>query len=248
MKAISGDPLTDKYALPPSQAQRDYKLDFGRSDNLEEIEAGIKETARGLNWANLAICLAFAKIDREALYAQAGYKSYLQYLDQAEDRIDMSRKSMSDYKRMGEAYLDHKPELQLAGFQPEGHLNKLRYLEQALKAHGPDEVFQRIANDPFRRFRDYATGGSPSERSDVEPMMQYLPDIQITPERIVVDGKNILNFPGDLDERTKGELTDYLKQIYEVRAAGNRPYVLNVYDEQEATAVERFLSRRRARH
>ncbi len=48
MKPISGEPQRDKYALPPSQAQRDYKLDLVRSDSLEEIEAGIKETARRL--------------------------------------------------------------------------------------------------------------------------------------------------------------------------------------------------------
>ncbi len=41
MRAISGEPLSDKYALPPSQAQRDYKLDFVHYDNLEELEAGI---------------------------------------------------------------------------------------------------------------------------------------------------------------------------------------------------------------
>ena len=245
MKAISGEPLRDKYALPPSQSQKQYDLDFLYSNDLAEIEEGIKETFKGVNFANFGLCMAFAKIDREALYLQAGHKSYLQYLDQAEDRLNMSRKTMSDYKRMGEAYLDHKADLQLNGFKGEGHLHKLRYLEQALKIHDPDEVFQRIANDPFRRFRDYATGESPSERSDTEPVLQYVPDIQITPERIVVDGKNILNFPGDLDERTKEELADYLKQIYEVRATGNRPYVFSLYDENEARAVERYLRRHR---
>ena len=243
MKAISGEPLRDKYALPPSQAKREYHLDFVYSDKLEEIEAGIKETIRGQNMANLAICLAFAKIDGEALYAQAGYKSYLQYLDQAEDRLDMSRKTMSDYKRMGETYLKYKVKLQRGGFKEEGHLHKLRYLEQALKIHASGKVFQRIAHDTFRQFREYA--GGLSERSDTEPALQYMPDIQITAKRIMVDGKNILNFSRDLDEKIKDELTDYLKQIYEVRATGNQPYVFSLYDENEARAVENYLRRHR---
>lgn len=245
MKAISGEPITDKYALPPSQSQRDYKLDFVHSNNLEEIEAGIKETIRGVSWANLTLCLAFAKIDGEALYVQAGYKSYLQYLDQAEERVSMPRQTISDYKRMGETYLKYKADLQLSGFKEEGNLHKLRFLERALELHNPDEVFKRIANDSFRGFKDYAAGGSPSERPDSRPVRQYIPEIHITPKRIMVDGRNILNFSRDLDERTREELTDYLKKIYEVRAAGNRPYVLNVYDEQEAQAVERYLQRYR---
>lgn len=40
---------------------------------------------------------------------------------------------------------------------------------------------------------------------------------------------------------------EYLKRIYEVRATGNRPHIVNVYDEDEARAVERFLRRRRMR-
>lgn len=246
MKAISGESQRDKYALPPSQSLKQYNLDFLYSNDLEEIEEGIKETFQGVNFASLGICLAFAKIDREALYLQAGHKSYLQYLDQAEDRFNMSRQAMSDYKRIGETYLDHKADLQLSGFKEEGHLHKLRYLERALELHKPEEVFRRIANDSLRGFIEYATGGS-SERSDRKPGLQYIPEIRITAKRIVVDGKNILNFSRDLDERIKEELIDYLKQIYEVRATGNHPYILNVYDEQEARAVERFLSRRRAR-
>ena len=61
----------------------------------------------------------------------------------------------------------------------------------------------------------------------------------------MVDGKNILRFDPDLEERTKVELTDYLKQIYAIRSTGNQPHIFNLYDEQEAKAVEQFLKKRR---
>ncbi|GAF73808.1 unnamed protein product [marine sediment metagenome] len=243
MKPISGEPITNKYALPLSQAERQYKLDFIYSDKLEEIEAGIQETAKGVNMGILALSLAFAKIDSEALYVQADCKSYLEYLDTAEDRLNMSRQTMSDYKRIGETYLQYKSKLQKVGFKEDGNLHKLRFLERALEHHKSAEVFKRIGTDSIRSFIEYAKG--PSERSDE---VQYNPDIQITPKRIMVDGKNVLNFSNSLDDRTKEDLTDYLKRIYEVRATGNHPYILNVYDEKEAKAVEQYLRRYRLRH
>ncbi|KKM94583.1 hypothetical protein LCGC14_1196820 [marine sediment metagenome] len=242
MKAISGEPIANKYALDTRDDK--YSLDFLYSENLADIEAGIQETIKGLDMSILAVGLAFVKIDREALYVQAGYKHYLAYLDQAEDRLDMSRQTMSDYKRIGETYLDYKSKLQKAGFIEEGNLHKLRFLERALGRHRSAEVFKRICSDSLRAFRAYALG-KPSEQSDDKPLREYNPDIQITTKRIMVDGKNILRIDPDLDEKTKLELTDYLKQIYTIRSTGNQPYIFNLYDELEAKAIERFLKKRR---
>jgi len=55
----------NKKSLQLKTAQADYSLDFINSDNLQEIEEGIKETTRGIDTANLAIALAIARIDRE---------------------------------------------------------------------------------------------------------------------------------------------------------------------------------------
>lgn len=158
----------------------------------------------------------------------------------------MSRQTMSDYKRIGETYIQYKSDLQRVGFQEEGNLHKLRYLQRALERHRPGDVFPRLVKDSLRKFIDYASG-RPSERSDKKPVPQYVPDIKITDRQIMVDGRNILRFPKDLEERLKEELISYLKQIYQVRATGNQPYILNVYDKDEAQAVERFLRRRRMR-
>ena len=156
----------------------------------------------------------------------------------------MARQTISDYKRMGETYLLYKGQLQKAGFDWEGNLHKLRYLEKALQVHRSSDVFKRLITDSLRKFIEYATGRS-SERSDNKPVQQYLPDIHITQKRIMVDGKNILRFDPGLDERAKTELTDYLKRIYEIRSTGNQPYIFNLYDTQEAKLVESFLKRHR---
>ncbi len=146
MKAISNvsdGMMPNKYSPAIRQTTTGISLDYLKSDVLNEIEDGIKDTMEGINYANLAVALAFAKIDREALYAQADCKSYLEYLDTAEDRLNMSRQTMSDYKRIGEIYLTYKSQLQSAGFREEGHLHKLRFLPRALKHHSAEEVLFR---------------------------------------------------------------------------------------------------------
>lgn len=236
--------LPYRYYPIPRQDRRRVELDYIRSDDLATIEDGIRDTMRGVDVSQLVLALAFAKIDREALYIQAGCKSYLEYLDGAEDRLNMSRQSMSDYKRIGEIYIEYKTQLQEAGFKEEGHLHKLRYLPRALEHHPKKEVFNRLVRDSFRRFVSYAL---PEGSRISETQQQYAPQIQVSEGRIIVDGKNILHFDPELPETARDELTEYLTHIYEVRATGNKPYILNVYDDQEALAVERFLARRRAR-
>lgn len=245
---MSDYPYQDKYTPIIRQDRRkpDYSLDFLSSEDLDELEEGIKETIQGVDTANLVVAIAIAKIDKRALYIQAGYKSYLEYLDKAQDRLNMSRQTISDYKRIGETYIQYKNELQKAGFKEEGNLHKLRFLQRALERHRPGEVFPRLTKDSLRKFIDYATVDS-SDRSDSQPVPQYIPDIKITDHQIIVDGHNILRFTKDLDERAKKELAVYLKRIYEVRATGNTPYILDIYDQNEARAVESFLRRRRAK-
>lgn len=241
---MADDSLPYRYSLAPRQDRPRLELDYLASDDLRTIEQGIRDTTKGVDFANLVVAIAFAKIDREALYIQAGCKSYLEYLDKAEDRLNMSRQTMSDYKRIGEIYIEYKSQLQQVGFREEGNLHKLRYLPRALERHPAREVFNRLVRDSLRKFVAYAI---PDAETIAPPARERLPHIEITARKISVDGKNILRFDPDLRPEVREELAGYLVKIYEVRATGNKPYILNLYDELEARAVERFLQRRRAR-
>jgi hypothetical protein len=233
----------DRYALVPRQDRPRVELDYMQSNDLDTIEKGIRKTVKEMDFANLVVAMAFAKIDREGLYTQAGCKSYLEYLDKAEDRLNMSRQTMSDYKRIGEIYIEYKSQLQQVGFREEGNLHKLRYLPRALERHPAREVFSRLVRDSLRKFAAYAIPNTDA----IPPKREHVPHIEITARKVSVDGKNILHFDPELRPEIREELTGYLVKIYEVRASGNRPYILNVYDEQEARAVERYIQRRRMR-
>jgi hypothetical protein len=228
-----------------SKENFETRLDYLYSEDLEEIEDGIKETARGIDTASLAIALAIAKIDQLALYIQVGYKSYLEYIKAADTRLNMPAQTVSDYKRIGETYIQYRERLQKAGFQEEGNLHKLRYLELALKHHNPREVFRRLTSDSFRRFKEFATNGGPSERSDEEA--DYEPEVRVTPTQIKIDGKNVLKLDKNLDERVRNELAEYLKSIYTIKASGNTALVIDVYDTREIRAIHNFLRQFRSK-
>jgi hypothetical protein len=240
---MADDSLPYRYALAPRQDRPQLELDYLHSDDLGTIEKGIRDTTKGVDFANLVVAIAFAKIDREALYVQAGCKSYLEYLDKAEERLNMSRQTMSDYKRIGEIYIEYKSQLQQVGFREEGNLHKLRYLPRALERHPAREVFARLVRDSLRKFAAYATPGIP----EASAPRRHVPRIEIRADKIMVDGKNILRFDPGLRPEIREELAGYLVKIYEVKAGGNTPLILDVYDEQEGRAVDRFLRRRRER-
>ena len=214
----------DKYYI--AQRYKEYELDFLYSNKLNDIESGIKETLKGVNTANLAIALAIAKIDIEALYIQAGYKSYMEYLTQAEDRLNMPKQTISDYKRIGEIYLRYKRKLESVGFEIEGQLHKLRFLEQALHRHNEEEVYKKLVSVSLRQFKSYALA-DPSERSDESVEV----GIAITDQGIMINGK----------------LQIALKEIKKIVESGNEPIIIGVYDRGEKRAIQGFLKRYRAK-
>jgi len=245
MKAISNidnGTIGGKYTLPVRQTEAGISFTFLYSDALDEIENGIKETMAAINRANLGIALAFAKIDREALYVQAGCKSYLEYLETAEVKLNMSRQTISDYKRIGEIYLTYKGQLQNAGFKEEGHLHKLRFLPRALESHPAEEVFKRIAHDSLRKFMNFAKSTDAFEQEQKNAQQPEFPV-----KEILIDGHGILQIAAEPTGYSRDEIATFLKKIFEIKAKGNHPHLLDLYDEAESRAIDSYLKRLRSR-
>ncbi len=268
-RAIQNIPLeTTKEVLEAPTDQ--YSLDFYNSDNLAEVENGIKDVQTGILTSHLAVSLGIANIDRKALYIQAGYKTYTKYFKEADIKLNMPKQTISDYKKIGEAYLRNRSELKRIGFQREGNLHKLRFLDQALQKHDPDEVFKRFKSESFRKFKEYA---EESERSDSITRVPQDYTISTTKDRISLDGNPVLSFDPELPElERKGvsaavreyyrtfkrnlrtvvfdvdsedeekETTKYLKRIFKIKGDGDTPCILSVYDEGEGKAVKRKVS------
>lgn len=242
MKPIENQPIKkDKYApIHIDQISKEYSLDFLYSDNLEEIENGIKQAYLGVEASILVIALAIVKIEREALYIQAGYTSLTDYLNNSELRLKMPKQTVTTYKRIGEAYLKYKNELQKYGFIETGNLNKLRYLEAALEKHeDKNAVFKMLNTATFREFLEFAKAEPQQEK--------YIPRTEINGSDILIDGVKAISIPETLDENLRQEIQNLIIEFFRIKKSGNIPYLVETYDKGEQNAINNFLKRYRSK-
>ena len=150
--------MTVRAALTEKDPAR-VSLDYIDSDDLSEIERGIRETLDGITLSKAALCKALSNIDRKRLYTQAGAESFLEYLEL--ERLPVNYKTAKEYAKIGGMLIRHAGNLENIAFREEDGLKKLVYLDKALANHGehPEEVFDRIKNASLREFQRFAREG-----------------------------------------------------------------------------------------
>jgi hypothetical protein len=212
-------------------------LDAFETKDIFKIESAIKKLVDSIKSHIFIIGMGCLIIDREALYADAGFHSYLEYAKHLYEATGLSPQTISAAKIIMERYVEYHSELTRNGFTLENNSNKLLHLKNALENHEDRrEVFKRISGDTFREFQAYA------RTPDGEAVPRRLPKIKLEKGRILVNGKNILNFPKDMPEKEKEALGGYLSEVYAIRAAGNAPLVVETYDENEARVLKKRIN------
>jgi hypothetical protein len=200
-----------------------------RKGDINSFEAAIKKMADSMRSHILIIGMCCVIIEREELYADAGYSSYLDYAKHLYEETDLSPQSLSAMKIIIERFMDYSSELKQHGFILEKNSNKLLHLETAFENHkNKNEVFKHIANDMFRDFVDYARTTDTRRR-----LPPPIPKIQIKSGKILVDGQDF----DDLPQSVKKTVENDFSEIYNIRAAGNAPVITPVYDEREARTL-----------
>ena len=214
-----------------------------RTKDISIIEGTLKKLAESRNTASYLIGIGAVIIEREKLYQDAGYNSYLEYTQHLLEYLDIPVSTLSDDKIIMERYIDYNKPLSKAGFKLERNANKLRYLEDALQNHDDEEVFQRIVTDSFRTFRDWA------QRRVIEhrPGPDIRVDVEIKGNKLLIDGKNILNFPKDLPENLRDMVKTDLEKTFSIRESGNDPYIIDTYGRGQQIAIDNFLKQYRAK-
>jgi hypothetical protein len=211
-------------------------LDAFETRDIFKIESAIKKLADSIKSHISIIGMGCYIIDREALYADAGFHSYLEYAKHLYEAAGLSPQTISAAKIIIERYVEYYSELKRNGFNLENNSNKLLYLKNALENHEDrHEVFKRISSGTFREFQAYA------RTPDGKPLPLRPPKIKLEKGRILVNGRNILNFPKDMPEKEKEALGGYLSEVYAIRASGNTPLVVEIYDENEARVLKKRI-------
>jgi len=222
-----------KYLGNLRETGEDIIAAFGSHD-LRKIKQAIKKISNSINNHVVLIGLACVIIDREQLYIDAGYKSYLDFVRVLYEETGLSPQSFSAAKVIVERYIDYNTELKKAGFTIDRNTNKLLYLETALANHpNRESVFRHIADDKYVDFVEYAKTPSGKKK-----LPSPKPKIKVEKGEILIDGMAILNFPDTLPDEEKETLGKFLSEVYSIRAAGNEPLVIETYDKNEARALK----------
>ncbi|MDR2150150.1 MAG: hypothetical protein LBO67_04915 [Spirochaetaceae bacterium] len=226
-----------KYLQSLPETSEDFIAAFGSHD-IQKIKLAIKNISNSINNHVLLIGLACVIIDREQLYIDAGYKSYLDFVKVLYEETGLSPQSFSAAKIIVERFIDHNSELKKYGFTIDRNTNKLLFLETALANHANKaDVFKHIAQDKYVDFVAYSK--TPDGQKVLPPPQ---PKIKLEKGKILIDGINILNFPDTLPEPEKERLGKYLSEVYAIRAAGNEPLIVETYDEHEAKTLKNRIA------
>jgi hypothetical protein len=241
------DKLDKKYLQYVQQFQgaaADDALNAFRTKDITKIEAALKNLAVSRTTASYLIGIGALIIEREKLYRTAGYRSYLDYTQHLLEDLDIPISTLSDDKIIMEKFIDFHSPLTEAGFTLEGNASKLRYLDAALENHDKEEVFNRIAHDTLRSFIAWAQRKTLITHN---PGPEIRVDVEIKGNKLLIDGKNILNFPKDLPENLRDMVKTDLEKTFSIREGGNEPYIIDTYDRGEQVAIENFLKQYRAK-
>jgi hypothetical protein len=214
-----------------------------KSRDIDRIEESMLSIANSMRSNILLFGLSCVVIDRENIYRKAGFNSYLEYADHLFEKMDIARQTLSDAKIIMSTYIDHYKGLSKHGFQLNKNAHKLRFLESALENHtNEDEVYSRAANSTLREFKDWASSGVKKLPSP-EPRIA----IKIDGNKIMIDGKNMLNIPSSVPAKVKESIASDLAATFRIRATGNEPFIIETYGRGEQRAIENFIKKFRGK-
>jgi hypothetical protein len=97
----------------------------------------------------------------------------------------------------------------------------------------------------FIKFRDWAQKKHIAHR--VVPGPDTRVNVVIDGNKILISGKNILNFPKGIDDEIKSMVAGDLGKTFSIRETGNVPFIIETYDAGEQTAIANFLKKYRAK-
>jgi hypothetical protein len=99
--------IPNQYDGPRPPARRlssgHFSLDYANSDDAAEIDAGIRETIRGVRLSILAMGIGLAKIKAKGLYIDLKYHSMAKYIESLCEQTRMDRSSLHNWLYIGEA-------------------------------------------------------------------------------------------------------------------------------------------------
>ena len=112
--------IPNQYDGPRPPAKRmsspGFSLDYVNSDNAVEIDAGIRESVKGVRMSILAMGLGLAKLKAKGLYVDLNFHSMNDYLESLCDEMQVERSTAHNWLYIGEAYIKYRCDLERIEF------------------------------------------------------------------------------------------------------------------------------------
>jgi len=228
----------NQYDGPRAPAKRrpegKISLDYINSNSAEEIDAGIRESIKGVRMSILAMGLGLAKLKAKGLYTDLNYHSMNDYLEALCDDMQIDRSTAHNWLHIGEAWVKYQKELEKIDFSDADGPTKLPYVDRALEIHEKKEVFRKVKDLSLRAFKEYAK----AEEPDVPPSK-----IKVMGNQIFVGKTLAVTFAEELDPKTRAYLEKINVQAGEALEAGEVLYTTRLYDIRELRRFERAADR-----
>jgi hypothetical protein len=217
---------------PPKKSDNiQFTLDYVSSDKAEDIDAGIRETIKGVRMSIIAMGVGLAKIKAKGLYIDLKHHSMSKYIERLAEDTQMERSSVFNWLYVGEAYLAFRSELEKIGFTDEDGPTKLPYVSRALVLYPKRGVFKNLKEMSMRAFIGWARGGDADEAPPSK--------IRVVGNRIFVGKTPAVTLSEELDPKTKAYFANINAEAGRALEAGEVILPVRLYDMDELRRFER---------
>lgn len=214
-------------------------LDLFYTDNLEEIENGLKNlnNMSSKSWI-LSSLILYTVIYNESLYQQSGL-TWNDYLRESRERIGIDQRDVSEQLSAARFFIKYNKLLLSKGFDFVGANRKLARAELALELSGDISlVIEHICNDSWREFQSWYQ--SFKVVSLPSPTEYKRDDIVIDNNKVYINKIEAITISTELPQDERDKITNYVTQIFEAIQSGYEPAIIPVYDSKEAKNLLRL--------
>jgi hypothetical protein len=212
-----------------------FGLDYANSDDAAEIDAGIRETIRGVRLSILAMGIGLAKIKAKGLYIDLKYHSMAKYIESLCEQTQMDRSSLHNWLYIGEAYLKYRKELERVGFSDADGPTKLPYVDRALALYQKKEVFKAVKDMSLRQFVSFSRGDAPAAPEESA--------VRVKGNQVYIGDRPAVTLDEGLDPKTRTQLEAAVVEAGKALEAGEVLYTARLYDMEELRRFSRAAER-----
>jgi len=221
--------------LPPAKKLAGkFSLDYVNSDNAKEIDAGIRDTIKGVQLSILAMGMGLARLKEKGLFIDLKYHSMNDYLVNLCYDMKIERSTAHNWLYIGEAFIKYRKDFEKIEFSDIDGPSKLLYLDRALEIHEKREVFKRIKEATLQEFKEFSKGETEKPKTS---------KIKVVGNKLYIGKHEAVTFSKELDAKTRAYLSKINVQAGEALEAGEVFYVTRLYDMDELRSFERGADR-----